>query len=80
MRITQTNLSEVKEQFKRLTAKLDEVREAKIKAESLHNELLYAVERVWPGETRHETALRYIREAEARSKVEAASQHRYGKL
>lgn len=66
MRITNTNLSEVKEQFKRLTAKLDEVREAKIKAENLHNELLYAVVRVFPGESRHETALRYIREAEAR--------------
>lgn len=28
-------------------------------------ELLYAVEKKHPGETRHETALRYIREAEA---------------
>ena len=31
----------------------------------LHNELLMAVVRKFPGETRHETALRYIREAEA---------------
>lgn len=30
-----------------------------------YNELLYAVERKWEGEDRHETALRYIREAEA---------------
>jgi len=30
----------------------------------LHQELLMAVERKIPGETRHETALRYIREAE----------------
>ena len=29
-----------------------------------YNELLMAVARVFPGETRHETALRYIREAE----------------
>lgn len=31
---------------------------------SLYNELLYAVERKHDGETRHETALRYIQEAE----------------
>ena len=29
---------------------------------SLYNELLYAVESAFPGETRHETALRYIKE------------------
>lgn len=29
-----------------------------------YNELLMQVERAWPGETRHQTALRYIREAE----------------
>lgn len=34
---------------------------------SLYNELLYAVERKHDGETRHETALRYIREAESRA-------------
>ena len=32
--------------------------------EKKYMELLYAVERVFPGETRHETALRYIQEAE----------------
>ena len=32
-----------------------------------YNELLYAVARKYTGETRHETALRYIREAESRS-------------
>lgn len=31
-----------------------------------YNELLYAVATKHPGETRHETALRYIREAEKR--------------
>jgi hypothetical protein len=30
----------------------------------LYYELLYAVESIWPGETRHQTALRYIRERE----------------
>jgi|SRR5690606_6923971 len=30
-----------------------------------YNELLYAVGRKYPGETRHETALRYIRQAES---------------
>jgi hypothetical protein len=29
-----------------------------------YHELLYAVVRKWPGESAHETALRYIREAE----------------
>jgi hypothetical protein len=29
-----------------------------------YNELLYAVARKFPGESRHETALRYIRQAE----------------
>ena len=32
---------------------------------ALYNELLYAVAKKFPGETRHETALRYIRQAEA---------------
>jgi hypothetical protein len=36
-------------------------------AQEAHNQLLYAVERKFDGETRHETALRYIREAEARA-------------
>lgn len=30
----------------------------------LYNELLYAVARKYPGETRHQTALRYIQQAE----------------
>jgi hypothetical protein len=33
----------------------------------LYHELLYAVARKFRGETRHQTALRYIREAEARA-------------
>jgi len=32
--------------------------------EDRYNELLYAVARKFPGESRHETALRYIRQAE----------------
>jgi len=32
-----------------------------------YNELLYAVENKFPGETRHETALRYITQREAQS-------------
>ncbi len=32
--------------------------------EKLYNELIYAVGKKWPNETRHETALRYILEAE----------------
>lgn len=37
-----------------------------IETQRLYNELLMAVERKFPGESRHETALRYIKEAEAR--------------
>jgi hypothetical protein len=32
--------------------------------DELYNELLFAVESKYPNETRHETALRYIRERE----------------
>ncbi len=39
----------------------------------LYNELLYAVERKFDGESRHETALRYIREAEVRAKEPSGS-------
>ena len=38
-----------------------------------YDELLFAVERKFPGESRHETALRYIRAAEASAKVGAGS-------
>ena len=32
-----------------------------------YHQLVFAVRRCFPGESRHETALRYIREAEARA-------------
>jgi hypothetical protein len=44
-------------------AKLAEARENK-----QLNDLLFAVERKFPGETRFQTALRYIREAESRAR------------
>jgi len=34
----------------------------------LYHELLYAVARKFPGESRHETALRYIRDTEERAR------------
>jgi len=37
------------------------------KTEKLYHELLYEVARKFPGETRHETARRYIRETESRT-------------
>lgn len=40
---------------------------------SQYHELLYAVAQKFPDETRHETALRYIREREARASTETAS-------
>ncbi len=36
------------------------------KKAALHTELLYAVASAFPDETRHETALRYIKQAERR--------------
>ena len=38
---------------------------------SKYEELLYAVARVHPGETRHQTALRYIRETEGKAAMNA---------
>ena len=40
--------------------------------EAKYNELLLAVQRKFPDETRHETALRYIKTAEATSYTNAA--------
>lgn len=42
--------------------------------EKLYNELIYAVGKVFPGESRHETALRYIRKAEQDEYVPAKEQ------
>jgi hypothetical protein len=39
---------------------------------ALYHELLWSVESVYEGETRHETALRYIRERETHSSVPAS--------
>jgi hypothetical protein len=44
--------------------KYDQPNETKTKYEEKYNELLYAVGTKYPNETRHETALRYIKEAE----------------
>lgn len=58
-----------------LTPPAPEASEAKAMAESFarYCELLYAVHRKFPGESRHETALRYIREAEASASDSQAS-------
>ncbi len=42
-------------------------REKHMTISTLYAELMYAVERVFPNESRHQTALRYIRETEGRS-------------
>ena len=41
---------------------------------ALYRELLYQVETKYPGETRHDTALRYIRQAEECNSVAQAAQ------
>lgn len=40
-----------------------------LRASVEYSELIMAVARKFPGETRHQTALRYIREAESRSEL-----------
>ena len=52
------------ETIDRLYLELSQFTNARTKREMQFNELLFAVERKFPGETRFETALRYIREAE----------------
>lgn len=42
---------------------------------SQYEELLYAVGKKWPGETRRQTALRYIRQAELREDSVFAGDH-----
>lgn len=46
--------------------------------QQLYDELLYAVEKVVPGESRHETALRYIRQAEGRQAAVTADGANWG--
>ena len=46
---------------------IESIPEQPINATEKYLELLYAVSRKFPNETRHETALRYIREAEQRA-------------
>jgi hypothetical protein len=47
-------------------------RQALSTTDDLYHQLLYAVGRKYPGETRHETALRYIRQAEEAHESEGA--------
>lgn len=42
---------------------------------AMYNELLYAVSHKYPGESRHETALRYIRQAERGGDESGAKQN-----
>ncbi len=48
--------------------------------EKNYNELLMAVARKFPGETRHQTALRYIQEAEKSAESKAWEQHKSDRL
>jgi len=60
-------LSTETETIDRLYLELSQFTKARTKSEMQLDELLYAVERKFPGETRFETALRYIREVERSS-------------
>ncbi|HSW52950.1 MAG TPA: hypothetical protein VLG93_06955, partial [Sulfuricaulis sp.] len=54
--------NEETETIDRLFLELSQFTKAKTKRDLQLDELIYAVERKFPGETRFETALRYIRE------------------
>ena len=47
-----------------LTAERDQLRARVAELERDYNELLFAVGKKWPNESRHETAVRYIQQAE----------------
>ena len=47
-------------------SKIEELIAQRDALQALHNELLMAVARKFPGETRHQTALRYIKDRENR--------------
>ena len=59
------------ENAEQFDALMTEMLDENHKLQQLYDELLYAVETVVPGESRHETALRYIRQAESRRTVAA---------
>ncbi len=55
------------ESFGKWFAESQDLKDAAITdASALYHQLLYAVERKFEGESRHDTALRYIREAESK--------------
>ena len=68
------------ETIDRLFLELSQFTKARTKREMQLNELLCAVSIVHPGETRFETALRYIREAEAPNDCAEASEVPNGKI
>ena len=61
------------ETIDRLFLELSQFTKAKTKRDLQLDALIMAVERKFPGETRFETALRYIQEAEAKSSVATAA-------
>jgi hypothetical protein len=52
------------ENIDRLFLELSQFTRARTKDELKYDELIYQVQRCFPNESRHETALRYIKEAE----------------
>lgn len=55
------------ETIDKLFLELSQFTKARTRDEVKYDELIFAVARKFSGETRHETALRYIREAESRA-------------
>ena len=55
-----------------LIAELEQAESRLREAQAQYDELIYAVAQKWPGETRHQTALRYIQSAERGDAARAA--------
>ena len=77
----EADLSDLKRSHNALEKERNELARDLIKAndaQELHSDLLYQVSRCFPGESRHDTAKRYIRETEER--VNAPSEPSSAKL
>lgn len=60
-------IAELEEDLKCAWSSARAIDNARMADRKAYEELIYAVERKFPNETRHETALRYIRQAEERA-------------
>ena len=65
-------IEELERELAQLRAELEQAESRLREAQAQYDELIYAVAQKWPGETRHQTALRYIQNAERGDAARAA--------